>query len=61
MADRATILADVWTRLVEEWNAGNVERARGLERFYGALERRWADEVAAEGRRRASAARDAGR
>lgn len=44
MADRRTIMAGVWDRLVEEWNAGNVEKARSLERFYSALEERFADE-----------------
>lgn len=42
MADRQTIMAGVWDRLVEEWNAGNVEKARSLERFYSALEERFA-------------------
>ena len=37
-------MAGVWDRLVEEWNAGNVEKARSLERFYSALERRFAEE-----------------
>lgn len=44
MADRLTIMAGVWDRLVEEWNAGNVEKARSLERFYSALEERFAGE-----------------
>ncbi|MEX2194576.1 MAG: hypothetical protein WD844_04745 [Thermoleophilaceae bacterium] len=44
MADRLTIMAGVWDRLVEEWNAGNVEKARSLERFYTALEARFAGE-----------------
>lgn len=48
MADRETIMAGVWDRVVEEWNAGNVERARNLERFYAALERRFSDDIAAE-------------
>ena len=42
MADRQKIMAGVWDRLVEEWNAGNVEKARSLERFYSALEERFA-------------------
>ncbi len=44
MADRQTIMAGVWDRLVDEWNAGNVEKARSLERFYSALEERFAGE-----------------
>ena len=44
MADRLTIMAGVWDRLVDEWNAGNVEKARSLERFYSALEERFAGE-----------------
>jgi hypothetical protein len=47
MADRNTIMAGVWDCMVEEWNAGNVERARSLERFYTALEERDAHEAAA--------------
>lgn len=38
-------MAGVWQRLVEEWNAGNVEKARSLERFYTALEKRFAGEA----------------
>ena len=44
MANRETIMAGVWDCVVEEWNAGNVEKARSLERFYTALEARFADE-----------------
>ncbi len=37
-------MAGVWDSLVEQWNAGNVEAARSLERFYAALEELAADE-----------------
>lgn len=46
MADRKTIMAGVWDCVVQEWNAGNVEKARSLERFYSALEQRFAGELA---------------
>ena len=45
MADRKTIMAGVWDCVVQEWNAGNLEKARSLERFYSALEMRFADEL----------------
>lgn len=60
MADRMTIMAGVWDCLVEEWNAGNVERARSLERFYTALEQR-TDREAAEPHERSAAHQDADR
>ena len=40
MADRTTIKAGVWSCIVAEWNAGNFDRARSLERFLSALEER---------------------
>lgn len=46
MADRETIMAGVWDCVVQEWNAGNVEKARSLERFYTALETRFTGELA---------------
>ena len=48
MANRETIMAGVWDCVVDEWNAGNVEKARSLERFYTALEARFAGEVEGE-------------
>ena len=48
MANRETIMAGVWDCLVEEWNAGNVEKARSLERFYTALETRFSGQPAVE-------------
>lgn len=44
MANRETIMAGVWDCVVDEWNSGNVEKARSLERFYTALETRFSDE-----------------
>ena len=52
MADRGTIMAGVWDSLVEQWNAGNIEAARSLERFYAALEELDSDERLAEDVRR---------
>jgi hypothetical protein len=40
MADRTTIKAGIWSCIVEEWNSGNFDRARSLERFLTALEER---------------------
>jgi hypothetical protein len=37
-------MAGVWDCVVDEWNAGNIEKARSLERFYTALENRFAGE-----------------
>ena len=31
-------MAGVWASVVDQWNAGNLEGARSLERFYAALE-----------------------
>jgi hypothetical protein len=39
-------MAGVWDCVVDEWNEGNVEKARSLERFYTALETRFSDEPA---------------
>lgn len=48
MANQETIMAGVWDCVVEEWNAGNIDKARSLERFYTALEMRFSGEVAKE-------------
>ena len=45
MADRKTIMDGVWDCIVAEWNAGNVEKASSLERFYSALEARFAGDL----------------
>ena len=56
MANRETIMAGVWDCVVEEWNSGNVDKARSLERFYSALELRFSDDLTDE-RQPADAAR----
>lgn len=51
MANRQTIMAGVWECIVAEWNAGNLERARSLERFFSALEARIEPDSADEAER----------
>ena len=48
MANRETILAGVWDCVGEEWNAGNLDKARSLERFDSALELRFSDDLSDE-------------